>query len=57
VNPEAGEGFVDWDWLAAQPAVVETPFVRHVRVDRPFTVMMSGKTGDGVILKPDGAAS
>ena len=21
VNPDAGEGFVDWQWLAAQPAV------------------------------------
>ncbi len=21
VNPEEGEGFLDWDWLAAQPAV------------------------------------
>ena len=20
VNPEAGEGFVDWEWLAQQPA-------------------------------------
>ena len=24
VNPDVGEGFVDWDWLAAQPAVCET---------------------------------
>ena len=23
VNPDAGEGFVDWEWLAAQPAVEE----------------------------------
>jgi CheY-like chemotaxis protein len=29
VNPEVGEGFVDWDWLASQPAVRETTFVRH----------------------------
>ena len=21
VNPQAGDGSVDWDWLAAQPAV------------------------------------
>ena len=55
VNPEVGEGFVDWDWLAAQPAHAEAGYVRHVRFTDPFTVMMSGKTGDGVILKPAGA--
>jgi len=52
VNPEAGEGFVDWDWLAAQTAVDETEFVRHVRLDGSMVVKMSGKTGEGVILKP-----
>jgi len=57
VNPESGEGFVDWDWLAAQPAITETQCVRHLRVKQPFTVMMSGKKGEGVILKPDGVES
>jgi hypothetical protein len=52
VNPEAGEGFVDWDWLAAQTAEDETEFVRHVRLDGSVVVKMSGKTGEGVILKP-----
>ena len=31
VNPDAGDGFVDWEWLAAQPAAAETGFVRHLR--------------------------
>ena len=52
VNPDAGEGFVDWDWLAAQPAVRETAYVRHLRFDRPVVVKMNGKQGEGVILKP-----
>jgi hypothetical protein len=52
VNPEAGDGFVDWDWLAAQPAVRRTDFVSHVRLDEPAVVKMSGKSGEGVILKP-----
>ena len=52
VNPEAGEGFIDWDWLSAQPSVDETEFVRHLHFDKPLSVMMSGKTGEGVILKP-----
>ncbi|TMQ14420.1 MAG: histidine kinase [Deltaproteobacteria bacterium] len=52
VNPDAGEGFVDWDWLAAAPAVRETSYVRHLRFDRPVVVKMNGKQGEGVILKP-----
>ena len=52
VNPDAGEGFVDWDWLAAQPAVEEASCVRHLRFDRPVVVKMNGKTNQGVILKP-----
>ena len=34
VNPDAGEGFVDWDWLAAQPAV-ERSVVRAAPPVRP----------------------
>jgi CheY-like chemotaxis protein len=52
VNPDAGEGFVDWDWLAAAPAVRATPYVRHLRFDRPIVVKMNGKQGEGVIYKP-----
>lgn len=52
VNPQAGEGWVDWDWLAAQPAVEDTGFVRHLRFDNAFCVTMDGRTGAGVILKP-----
>jgi CheY-like chemotaxis protein len=52
VNPQAGDGFIDWDWLAAQPALEDTGFVRHIRLDAPVSVAMSGKTGEGVILKP-----
>ncbi len=52
VNPDAGEGFVDWDWLAAQPAVEEASCVRHLHFDRPLVVKMNGKTNQGVILKP-----
>jgi len=57
VNPGYGEGFVDWEWLAAQPAVEESEFVRHVRLDEPLTVTMSGRRSEGVILKPASAAS
>jgi CheY-like chemotaxis protein len=55
VNPDAGDGFVDWDWLAAQPAVDEASCVRHLRFDRPVVVKMNGKTNTGVILRPASA--
>jgi CheY-like chemotaxis protein len=54
VNPQAGEGFVDWDWLAAQPAVEDAGMVRHIRLGGPMVVIMSGKTGEGVVTKPEG---
>ncbi|HUO61734.1 MAG TPA: PEP/pyruvate-binding domain-containing protein [Candidatus Acidoferrales bacterium] len=52
VNPDAGEGFVDWQWLAAQSAVEESDYVRHLHFDSPLTVVMNGKTSAGVIFKP-----
>jgi len=52
VNAESGEGFVDWEWLAAQPAQLELQFVRHLRFERPLVVKMSGKGGHGVMYKP-----
>ncbi len=51
VNPDAGDGFVDWDWLAAQPALHETSCVRHLRFDAPLLVRMDGRSHSGVVLK------
>jgi hypothetical protein len=52
VNPETGDGFLDWDWLDRQPALSEAWHVRHLRFDRPVVVKMNGKRNEGVILKP-----
>ncbi|HEV3140330.1 MAG TPA: PEP/pyruvate-binding domain-containing protein, partial [Vicinamibacterales bacterium] len=52
VNPEAGDGFVDWEWLAAQPASSETEFVRHLRFGSPMTVTIDGQSHAGRITKP-----
>ena len=43
VNPDAGEGFIDWQWLADQAAVEELDCVRHLRFESPLVVMMNGK--------------
>jgi CheY-like chemotaxis protein len=52
VNPDAGEGFVDWEWLGQQPAIEEHGCVRHLRFESPLIVAMNGKTSQGIILKP-----
>ncbi len=52
VNPDAGEGFVDWQWLKSQAATEELDCVRHLRFSAPLTVMMNGKTGQGMVFKP-----
>jgi CheY-like chemotaxis protein len=55
VNPDAGEGFVDWQWLSAQPAVEERGCVRHLRFEQPLIVVMNGKTSRGMVFKPQPA--
>jgi CheY-like chemotaxis protein len=52
VNPELGEGFVDWEWLAAQPADGEDGPVRLLSFVEPLLVKMNGKRNRGVITKP-----
>ncbi len=52
VNPEVGEGFLDWDWLAAQPALSDRSGVRHLRFEPPFVVIVNGKEHRGIVVKP-----
>ena len=52
VNPDAGEGSVDWPWLGEQPAVEEQACVRHLRFEEPLLVIMNGKAREGMIFKP-----
>jgi hypothetical protein len=52
VNPETGDGVVDWGWLDAQPAQSQAAHVRHIHLARPILVLMNGKKNEGVILKP-----
>jgi hypothetical protein len=53
INPDFGEGFVDWEWLASRPSVEEHGCVRHLHFAAPLTVLMNGKSSVGVILKPE----
>jgi hypothetical protein len=53
VNPDAGEGFVDWQWLTSHPSTEEQGCVRYLHFERPVLVLMNGKEGKGVIFKPE----
>jgi CheY-like chemotaxis protein len=57
VNPDAGEGSVDWQWLSDQPAVEEQGCVRHLQFATPLRVVMNSKSSHGMILKPETAES
>ena len=50
-NPEAGEGFVDWQWLADQPAESERHRVRHLRLAKSVEIRMDGREHRGTILR------
>jgi CheY-like chemotaxis protein len=52
VNPDAGEGFVDWPWLRSQPVVEVEGCVRHLHFEAPLPVVMNSKTSQGMIFKP-----
>jgi len=56
VNPDAGEGLLDWEWLAAQPAVEERGCVRHLHCADPLQVVMNSKQSRGLIFKPGQAS-
>jgi CheY-like chemotaxis protein len=52
VNPDAGEGSVDWEWLSGQPPVEEDGCVRHLHFAAPVRVIMNSRQSQGVIFKP-----
>lgn len=53
INPYQNEGSYDVDFLNTMPALHETPFVRHVRFEKPIVGKVDGRKNRGVILKPN----
>src|SRR3990170_3164915 len=53
--PISSQHRIDWDWLAAQPSMEETRFLRHVRLPRPLLVKVDGRSSRGVIYKSSDA--
>jgi hypothetical protein len=52
VNSDAEQGYIDWEWLAAQRASEELQYTRHLQFDQPITIRINGHRSRGVILKP-----
>ena len=49
-DPKPSEGA----WLGSQPAVLETKYLRHLRLSDPLRIKVDGRSGRGVILRrPD----
>lgn len=46
------DGVFDVEYLNAQPSVMETKFLRHVRFEKPAVIKIDGKKNLGVVLKP-----
>lgn len=49
---DAARDSFDRDWLNAQPAIWESPLLRHVRCTMPLSIKMDGLHGIGVVEKP-----
>jgi hypothetical protein len=49
---DPGEDFFDWRWADAQPALSETEFIRHVRLESPMVLKIDGRKSRCVIIKP-----
>ncbi|MGD2271352.1 MAG: PEP/pyruvate-binding domain-containing protein [Desulfobacterales bacterium] len=48
---ENGEDFIDWGWLQSLPAENETKYLRHVKLKKPLTLKIDGKSSRAVLLK------
>ncbi|MCD8292144.1 MAG: phosphoenolpyruvate synthase [Prevotellaceae bacterium] len=55
INAFRGDGLYNEAFLAAQPAVYESAYLRHVRFATPAVAKMDGKKKRGVVLLPEGA--
>lgn len=51
IDPGAGNGFIDMDYLNSLPAVHESGRVRIVKFDAPLTIAINGRKSKGIVRK------
>ncbi len=49
--PRGGESWIDWEWLENQQEVKRTTYIRHIRMDKPLSIRIDGRSGRSIILK------
>jgi CheY-like chemotaxis protein len=54
VNPDQGEGKLDWDWLMKVKPHATSETLRHLRFDQPVEILMNARNRKGLIVKPSG---
>ena len=47
---EDSDDYFDWEWVGSQPAIQETTYLRHVRLNNPFTLKIDGKKSQCVMI-------
>ena len=47
---EGSEDYFDWEWVGSQPVIQETTYLRHVRLEKPFTLKIDGKKSQCVMI-------
>ena len=52
IDPDAGNGYIDTEWLDSLPAVYETDSLRIVGFDEPLTIAINGRKSKGIVIKP-----
>jgi DNA-binding response OmpR family regulator len=52
IQTEAGEEFIDWQWIREQSLCDECDFTKHICLDKPLKIKIDGRSSKGVILKP-----
>lgn len=49
VKHDKSRSRIMWEWLNKQKPLGKTNFARHVRLQKPLTVLVDGRKGEGVI--------
>lgn len=52
VNPHLNQGTIDYEFMDKQVPLHESQTVRHIQFASPLSVLINGRTREGVILKP-----
>jgi hypothetical protein len=47
---EDSDDYFDWEWVDSQPVIQETTYLRHVRLDKPFTLKIDVKESQCVMF-------